>query len=117
MLHVMLPTSRIDPERAKASPMMYVDTGLPRLFRKAYMLGAKKQNIEVTVAGGASSLPGMSGRLRIGARNFSAVRRCLFQNGVLIRAHDVGGTAPRTMVMRVDTGAVLIRSNGREYSL
>ena len=36
MLHVMLPTSTINPDKARLNPYMFVDTGVPELFRQAY---------------------------------------------------------------------------------
>ncbi len=45
MLHSMLPLSKIDPHKAKTTPYMFVDTGIPMLFKEAYRLGAKKKNI------------------------------------------------------------------------
>lgn len=53
ILHVLLPDSSIQKERAEVNPLMFVDTGVPRLFRSAYQLGASKENIIVKVAGGA----------------------------------------------------------------
>ena len=40
ILHYMLPDSSISPEKAKTGPAMFADTGIPRLFRDAYALGA-----------------------------------------------------------------------------
>ena len=53
LLHVMLPVSTIDSVKAAAQPMMFVDTGVPRLFLECYRLGAEKQRLRVCVAGGA----------------------------------------------------------------
>ncbi|KKM45447.1 hypothetical protein LCGC14_1560860, partial [marine sediment metagenome] len=54
MLHVMMPMSHINPERAKANPYMFVDTGVPAFFRELYAAGAKKGRLTVKVAGGAN---------------------------------------------------------------
>jgi chemotaxis receptor (MCP) glutamine deamidase CheD len=56
MLHYMLPQSSISPEKAKANPAMFADTGIPQLFRSAYELGAIKKRMIVKVAGGSSLL-------------------------------------------------------------
>ena len=55
MLHVMLPQSSIDPEKATENPHMFVDSGVPRLFIEAYKLGAQKSRMHLKVAGGAST--------------------------------------------------------------
>src|SRR6056297_797026 len=54
LLHVMLPLSKADPEKAKIKPAMYVDTGLAQLLGVCYDMGASKKDIIITVAGGAS---------------------------------------------------------------
>ncbi len=33
LLHAMLPLSKINPDKAKANPYMFVDTGVPALFK------------------------------------------------------------------------------------
>ena len=108
MLHVMLPDSGIDQDKARANPSMFVDTGIPQLFREAYRLGADKKRIIVKVAGGASVHPG-SDMFEIGKRNVVALRKILWKNGVMIKAQDVGGTLSRTLTLDVATGAVTMR--------
>jgi len=113
LLHVMLPQSSIDPERATNQPGAFVDTGVPTLFRECYKLGAKKERMAVFVAGGASSGPDDQDHFQIGKRNLVALRRLLWKNGVLVRAEDVGGVqTSRTMRLDVGTGEVTLRHNG-----
>ena len=40
LLHLMLPDSRIDPKKAVAAPFMFVDTGVPLLFKTVFNLVA-----------------------------------------------------------------------------
>ncbi len=56
LLHSMLPLSKIDPQKAKKSPFMFVDTGVPLLFREAFKLGAEKQRLIVKAVGCSSLL-------------------------------------------------------------
>jgi chemotaxis protein CheD len=90
MVHVMLPLSRIDREKAQSKPYMFVDTGVPELFREAYRLGAQKERLVVKVAGSARILDDHE-RFKIGERNFAMLRKILWKNHVLIKAQDVGG--------------------------
>src|SRR5699024_11834634 len=53
LLHVMLPLSKTDPEKAKAKPAMFVDSGFQVLLNRVYHLGAQKNNLVIAVAGGA----------------------------------------------------------------
>jgi chemotaxis protein CheD len=114
MLHAMLPESSIDPAKGIENPFMFIDTGVPRLFHECYRLGAQKPNLVVKVAGGASNraVP-ESDYFRIGERNFVALRKLLWRNNVLIKAHDVGGCQSRTMSLDLATGQILLRVNGK----
>jgi len=119
MLHVMLPCSRIDPGKAKERPFMFVDTGVPLLFKEAYRLGARKERLVVRVAGGAAVHGKTDGEdlFRIGKRNVAMLRKLLWKNGILVDAEDVGGHCSRTMSLEVDTGRVVLRVDGREREL
>jgi chemotaxis protein CheD len=113
VLHLMLPDSRLDPERASQRPAMFADTGLPRLFREAYALGARKGRLRVVVVGGSNVMDSY-GSFNIGARNYAAVRRIFWRNNILIDAEDVGGTANRTLGLEVGSGRVWIKTNSAE---
>ncbi len=113
LLHVMLPQSSIDAAKAETHPFMFVDTGVPRLFRDAYALGARKERLVVKVAGGASShVNEEDDYFQIGKRNVVMLRKLLWKNGALLKAEDVGGSVSRTMSLDVTTGETLLRING-----
>ena len=119
LLHVMLPLSTIDPDKARDNPCTFVDTGVPRLFVECYRLGAVKQRMVVKVAGGACVQQSTNGDdyFQIGKRNIVMLRKLLWRNGVLLSAEDVGGTHSRTLSLHVGTGQVLVRSGNSEYEL
>lgn len=112
LLHYMLPESSMDPAKAQRQPFMFADTGIPLLFRTAYQFGAVKERIKVTALGGAQSSQAADS-FQIGKRNTMAMRKILWKAGVLLHYEDVGGTAPRTARMELDSGRVLV-SCGRE---
>lgn len=114
MLHVMLPSSQIDEAKAKGQPAMFVDTGVPMLFREAYRLGARKERLTVIVAGGSfSGRTDAEDTFQIGKRNMLTLRKLLWKNGVLIHAEDTGGVQQsRTMSVQVTGGLVQLRTNG-----
>ena len=116
MLHVMLPDSSIDREKAQHNPAMFVDTGVPQLFREAYRLGAEKKRLVVKVAGGAAVTNG-SDMFEIGKRNIVALRKILWKNGVMIKAQDVGGSLSRTITLDIATGGVILRVDAVNSSL
>jgi chemotaxis protein CheD len=119
LLHVMLPLSKADPEKARRKPAMYVDSGLNLLLNGMYDIGAKKNNLIISVAGGASmKRKTADDYFKIGKRNFTVFRKILWKNGFMIANQDVGGMKSRTMALRLSDGVVTInkkpiRSNGR----
>ncbi len=116
LLHVMLPTGTIDEAKMKDKPAMFVDSGVPLLFKACYKLGAKKERMQVKVAGGAhAGAREEDDRFQIGKRNMIALRKLLWKNGVLVHAHDTGGVqTSRTMWVSVTTGEVTLKINGAE---
>jgi chemotaxis protein CheD len=118
LLHLMMPDSTIDPEKAAENPYKFVDTGVPLLFKGAYKLGAEKSRLVVKVAGGSNPLGGGENDFfQIGRRNMTALRKLLFRNGVLIKGEDVGGSDSRTMTLEMATGAVTLKLPGGERAL
>ena len=116
LLHYMLPDSALSPEKAKANPDMFADTGIPNLFRSAFRLGAVKKRMIVKVAGGSQLLDD-NGTFNIGKRNYIMLRKIFWKNGVLVDAEHVGGSISRTMRLVLDTGRVTIRTRGQEGEL
>jgi chemotaxis protein CheD len=112
LLHIMLPDSSIDAVKAAAKPCMFVDTGVPALFRACYQFGAQKQRMTIAVAGGAQIMD-ESGYFSIGKRNFEALTQLLAQHGLRIAAEQVGGMVNRTMYLSLSTGEVRLKVSGQ----
>ena len=119
LLHVMLPLSEIDPEKAMRNPCLFVDTGVPELFRACYRAGAAKERLVVKVAGGAyAGNDERADQFQVGKRNVLTLRKLLWKNGVILRAEEVGGQrVSRTLSLVLSTGEVVVKSNGRETVL
>jgi chemotaxis protein CheD len=111
LLHYMLPESLLDLSRALENPYMFADTGIPRLFRECYALGALKHRLRVKVAGGSQVLGGQE-HFQIGRRNYAALRKIFLKNNVLIDSEDVGGTKARTLCLEIATGRTLVKTTG-----
>ncbi len=116
MLHFMLSSSKNTPAKAEEKPAMFADTGVPLLFKDAYKLGAKKENLIVCAAGGAEIL-GDCECFKIGSRNRTILRKLFWKNEILLAAEDTGGTRSRTLAMNLADGSVEIRSQGEKYPL
>jgi len=111
LLHFMLPDSKINDEKAANNPAMFADTGIPILFKKAYELGAKKENLIVCAAGGAEVLSD-GGHFKIGSRNRTVLRKIFWKNNVLLSADDTGGNNSRTLHLSLADGTVTVRNRG-----
>ncbi len=116
MIHYMLPLSETSPEKAKAKPAMFADTGIPLLFQSMYKLGCRKQDLVVKVAGGGA-LYDDKGVFSIGKRNYTVLRKMFWKAGVIITAEDVGGARSRTARLHVGSGRCTISSQGEEHEL
>jgi chemotaxis protein CheD len=105
----MLPDSSINSLKAATEPYMFVDTGVPRLFKAVYDLGGDRSRVVIKVAGGAAFFD-PNGSFNIGERNMKALQALLARNGHAIASQDVGGTCSRTMRLDLATGDVCISS-------
>ena len=113
LIHVLLPDSRINPERAQAQPAAFADTGIPLLFRTAYDYGVQKKRCQVRLIGGADVTGIGAGAGSVGKRNILAARALLWKNGVMVQREAVGGTIARTVALEVEGGRIQV-SSGRE---
>jgi chemotaxis protein CheD len=111
ILHYMLPESSIDKDKARKRPYMFADTGIPRLFKSAYKLGAQKSRIKTYVAGGAEILD-QKGFFNIGKRNYMALKKMFFRNNVMIDRQNVGGNINRTVRVEIASGDIYLKTSG-----
>ena len=116
MLHYMLPLSSLDAAKAERAPFMFGDTGIPSFFQAAYKAGARKENLRVCMAGGASVIQDMQ-RFDIGERNIVIARKLFWKNAIMIAAENVGGTIPRTLYLDMATGAAWFTSGRDRFDL
>lgn len=111
LLHIMLPDSKIDAVKAVQAPLMFVDTGVPRLFQGVCNLGADRRRLSIKVAGGAQLLD-EKGVFNIGERNCQALRALLANHGYAIHAGDFGGLSSRTLRLDLTTGKITVKTPG-----
>ncbi|MEW6234415.1 MAG: chemotaxis protein CheD [Candidatus Omnitrophota bacterium] len=113
MLHALLPQSNMNPERANGNPCMFVDSGFEALLAVILKMGANKKRLICKVAGGGTFLD-QKGVFKTGERNFTILRKVLWKNNILIKSQEVGGSIPRTLILRLHDGQTSIRSRGVE---
>jgi chemotaxis protein CheD len=113
LLHCMLPDSSIDRNKAAGNPCLYVDSGMKILLNDFYRNGSSKNNLIIRVAGGSSSkVNDEEDFFKIGHRNFVSLRKYLWNEGLMLKAYDIGGYGSRTVTLEVENGKMLIKSKG-----
>jgi chemotaxis protein CheD len=112
LLHAMLPDSTIDPGKAAKLPAMFIDTGIPSLFRAAYELRAEKHRVHIYIVGGAQIMDN-SGFFNIGRRNYEAASGIFSQHGLQVQAEEAGGMVNRTVYLDLSTGRVSLKVSGK----
>ena len=116
MLHFQLPSSRLNGTSQKKSPFMFADSGMAALLKKLEAFGVNKKRAKIKIAGGAQMMNDAS-MFNIGKRNYAAIRQFLWKNGMFIDKQDVGGSAPRNLLMQLKNGAVVVQSRGQKRQL
>lgn len=115
LLHLMLPDSALNTQKAAERPCMFADTGLRELLAAAQRLGADRKRTTVWLAGGAQVLANAD-VFNIGKRNYQAVRKLLWREGLIVRGEEVGGTQSRTVRLDVATGQIWIKAGNKNAS-
>ncbi len=116
LIHIALPDSAIDPERARRNPGYFADSGLPLMIEEMKGLGAVRQNVRVKLVGGASVMDD-KGVFDIGKRNLLAAKRILWKSSLGAVAEDTGGEISRTVTVRVSDGSTVISSGQKKWEL
>ena len=114
LLHAMLPLSRINPQKGRANPYMFVDTGVPALFKDVYQMGGHKSRLIVKAAGCGNPL-GNNEMFKIGERNYTVLKKLLWKNSIMLKSNDVGGTSSRTVHFDLASGQTEISGSGKKW--
>ena len=113
LLHCMMPDSSIDRSKAAGNPCLYVDSGMKIMLDNFFINGSRKNDLIIRVAGGSSSKENEEEDFfQIGRRNFVSLRKNLWNEGLMLKAYDVGGYGSRTVTLEVGNGKMLIKSKG-----
>ncbi len=114
MVHIALPDSSINKNRAITKPGYFADTGVPSLLALMSRLrGGENKKLVAKLAGGANIMDA-EGTFSIGTRNVTAANEILTALGLTPICQDVGGQISRTVSIEVDTGKVTLSTPGRE---
>ncbi|HDQ13438.1 MAG TPA: chemotaxis protein CheD [Sediminispirochaeta sp.] len=116
LIHVALPDSKVNQDKALKLPGYFADTGLPVLFEEMQKKGAAKKNIKVKLTGG-SSIMDQNRHFDIGRRNTIAIKRYLWKNGYGVVKEDTGGNSSRTVSFKVGDGTILVSNAGKSWEI
>lgn len=116
LIHIALPDSGINKEKAAKQPGYFADTGLDIFLAELRRFGAERKNSFIKIAGGASIMD-ENKTFDIGRRNIIAVKRILWKMGLGVIKEDVGGVHSRTVSLNVGTGEILISNKNDFWSL
>jgi chemotaxis protein CheD len=116
MIHVALPESRLNEEKAETRPGYFADTGIPALLKAFTAAGGDQRKAQIKIAGGASILD-ENRTFDIGRRNVIAIKRALWKYGLGVIAEDVGGKISRTVSIEVDTGTIMINNAKNSWTI
>lgn len=116
MVHCLLPRSKSSNAVSEEHPARFVDRGIPTLLRAVFDAGAIRENLRIKVAGAANPLEGCDS-FRIGARNYSTLKKLLWRNDLLITAERIGGTKPRTLTLHIADGRTFVHSQGTDEEI
>lgn len=116
MMHVALPESSINRQKADSKPGYFVDTGLPILLSEMKKKNVTRANLWIKLVGG-SNIMDEKRRFDIGKRNVLAIKKMLWKKQLGTIAEDVGGDISRTVCIDVGTGAVTVSNSKGSWSL
>jgi chemotaxis protein CheD len=106
-----LPESRLDPERARANPALFGDTGVEAVLDGMEAAGAVRKMIAATLAGGAVTMDG-AGPARSAMRNLQSARRTLTRLGIETVKEEAGGTRDAAVLFEASTGRITLLRGG-----
>jgi chemotaxis protein CheD len=116
LLHFMLPDSALDSARARQNPYVFADVGVPKLIQLVCAQGAGHGRLVARAAGGACFVDPHA-IFDIGKRNYLALRKVLWKEGVLLAAEACGGTESRAMRLEIASGRLWLHEGSTEREL
>ena len=116
MIHIALPDSAVNTEKAQSLPGYFVDTGLPHILKEFKNIGGDRKTTVIKIAGG-SSIMDENKSFDIGKRNAIAVKRFLWKQGLGVMKEDIGGNISRTVSIETDYGKVILSNAENRWEL
>lgn len=115
LVHIALPDSAVDLEKAKAKPGHFADTSIPVFLQEFRKMGGGT-NCWIKIAGGAKVMDPNS-IFDIGKRNVLAIRKMLWKENLGPVAEDVGGDYSRTVLFQLSDGMIQLSCADRKWTI
>ncbi len=109
LMHIALPDSSINPEKAEKQPGYFADTGIPFFLNEMAKLGShpKGKGLIIKLVGGAQVMD-PNQRFNIGKRNVITIKKILWSYQLAVVAEETGGNISRTVDVDASSGRVTI---------
>lgn len=110
LAHIVLPYSKN--HLSSSSPAKYANTAIPYMIQEMEKMGAKKENLKISIAGGAkilSCIPAGS-MLDIGEKNVVAVLEAITKQNLKVNNQDVRGNIGRTLFLHINDGKTVVKT-------
>lgn len=114
MVHVALPDSATDLDKAKTLPGYFADTGIDEMISQMQALGAGKTSSMIAKLIGGASIMKSNDIFQVGKRNAVAIKKILWQKDIRIKSEDIGDFISRTVRLDMKNGKAIITSHSFE---
>lgn len=106
--HFLLPVAGSGASIGEGDQGRYAEPAIQSLLTRVLALGSTRSRCEAKVFGGASPDSFAAGG-RIGAENVAMAFAVLKRLGIPVVAHDVGGSVSRRVILKSESGRVLVK--------
>jgi len=116
MIHIILPEP---PSESNVDfPEKYASTGLPLLINKLINMGASRENLQATIAGGALVGPvsNLDINLDLGGRSADIAQAILKANNIKINKSETGGFFMSSLNLDMKNGDTLIEPTWEQHN-
>jgi len=120
MIHIVLPDSQTNIEKAKVLPGYFVDTGIPVFLEKMKSVGTKNyKDLILKMIGGSEigNTVDQDFQFDIGKRNILAVKKKLWSLRLGVAGEDISGKISRTVSVAVSNGKVIVTNKGQSWQV
>ena len=93
---------------AKVNDTKYIDVAIDQILQRMYNLGAKKEDLEAKLIGGANMFPSFDSD--IGKDNVLCAKEKLKAEGIRVVGECVGGSQGRSVEFSPTTGIVTVKT-------